>query len=116
MSQPSRHALWRYRNPEARMIQDARKRAMRLGVPFTLKKEDIVIPAQCPVLGIELVQQFGQASDASPSLDRIVAEKGYTKENTIVISMRANRIRNDGSHWEHLRVSRFYRALRRKRK
>lgn len=35
--------------------------------------------------------------DGSPTLDRIVPEKGYVKGNVAVISHKANRIKNNGS-------------------
>lgn len=35
--------------------------------------------------------------DGSPTLDRIVPDKGYVRENVWVISGRANRIKNDAT-------------------
>ena len=36
-------------------------------------------------------------SPNSPSLDRLIPEKGYTKSNVQFISFKANRIKNNGS-------------------
>ena len=36
----------------------------------------------------------------SPSLDRIDPNRGYTKDNIIVMSYRANRIKNDATKEE----------------
>ena len=43
----------------------------------------------------------------SPSLDRIDPGKGYVKGNVQVISMQANRMKNDGSIEELLLLSKW---------
>jgi hypothetical protein len=76
----------------------ARSRARRLGIPFEINESDIHVPEICPVLGIKLVLNGRVKNrDSSPSLDRIVPDKGYTRDNVWVISYRANRIKNDGT-------------------
>lgn len=56
------------------------------------------IPKVCPALGIELDYNVsGYRLDNSPSLDRINNEIGYTLDNIHIISMRANRIKNDAT-------------------
>lgn len=77
------------------MFYDARKRAKRFGLPFSIKPEDIVIPDACPVLGISLARDGHR--DARPSLDRIDPLKGYVATNIRVISFRANRIKADAT-------------------
>lgn len=97
------------------LLNRVRSSARDKGLPFNLKLEDIVIPSHCPVLGIEL--EFGKSStekswrDNSPSLDRIVPELGYVKENVIVVSYRANRIKNDATIEELQKVANFYYQL-----
>lgn len=109
---------------ELRDSTDARRRLMlsrvksvakKHNLPFDLTLEDIVIPAHCPVFGIPL--EFGAVPsgeghwrDNSPSLDRIVPEKGYTRGNVIVVSYRVNRIKNDASIDELGAVADFYRS------
>ena len=63
------------------------------------------IPDVCPILGIPLNYFGGGEStwshkDDSPSIDQLVAGKGYTKDNINIMSWRANRIKNDGTHEE----------------
>jgi hypothetical protein len=71
----------------------------------------MVVPEFCPVLGIRLACNVrGGPCDASPSLDRIRAELGYVTGNIAVISMRANRIKNNGTAAEHEAIARFMRA------
>jgi hypothetical protein len=73
----------------------AKHRAKRKGLPFDLAIEDIAIPERCPMLGILLVRGTDKLHDASPTLDRIRAAKGYVKENIRVISYKANRAKNN---------------------
>ncbi len=47
----------------------------------------------------------------SPSFDRIIPTRGYTKGNVIIISNRANRIKSDATVEELERVASFYRQL-----
>lgn len=79
---------------EWRMWYQASKRAAERGLPFTIQLEDIKIPDICPLLGIKLVRDFSDRSSA-PSLDRVIPELGYTKENIRVISMKANTMKRD---------------------
>lgn len=87
-----------YRNNlEANLLRGARKRAKDKNLPFTIKKEDIVVPSICPLLNIEIKVAEGKQDDNSPSLDRIVPEKGYVKGNVWVICQRANWLKNNAS-------------------
>jgi len=86
------------------MLTCARRRAKVAGLPFNLTVGDIIIPEYCPVLGIKLEPGSKKYHAASPSLDRIVPEKGYVKGNVAVISFRANRLKGDGTIEELERV------------
>lgn len=82
------------------MFKRAEKRAKSKNLPFELKVNDIIIPEHCPILGLKLsVSNIGKKgpSNSSPSLDRIIPEKGYVKDNIMVISMKANKIKSDAS-------------------
>jgi hypothetical protein len=79
-------------------LNSARGRARKNGVPFRLKKDDLPpMPAVCPVLGIEMVVWGSESRSESPSLDRIVPERGYVAGNVRWISTRANILRRDAS-------------------
>jgi hypothetical protein len=95
------------------MVRHARRRAERRGLPFDLAEADFFIPAFCPVLGIPLQRLVGgkTGNDNSPSLDRIDPAKGYVAGNVIVVSNRANRIRNDATVSELQQVAHFYERL-----
>ncbi len=76
------------------MWELARRRAKEVGVEFVLTVEDIrgVWPAdgRCPVLGITLRSGTGTSQDSSPTLDRLIPAFGYTRDNIVVMSFRAN--------------------------
>ncbi|MBX3477667.1 MAG: hypothetical protein KF910_08670 [Brevundimonas sp.] len=82
--------------PSRALVDRAKQRARRKDVPYGLRRQDLVIPDHCPVLGIPLVVG-GSRSDASPSLDRIDPGGGYVPGNVRVISDRANRLKGDRS-------------------
>lgn len=70
--------------------QAAKSRAKKKGLVFNLKIEDVLVPKYCPVLGIKLKFNKIKQKYNSPSLDRLISSKGYTKENCRVISYKAN--------------------------
>lgn len=83
--------------PEYLIWLETKKRAKARGIKFDLEVEEILIPKTCPILGIELSFGKGTVHDASPSLDRIVPEKGYVKGNCFIISSKANRMKQENT-------------------
>ena len=81
---PGYRALW---------LNNIKLRAKKKGIPFDLTVDDLFFPDVCPVLGIPMIARSGRFHDNSPSIDRIVPEKGYVKGNVRIISYRANRIK-----------------------
>lgn len=92
--------------PAGEMVARARARSKQLGIPFDLDVEDILIPSVCPVLGIPIFFKLGSRGPGpnSPSLDRFDPAGGYTKDNVVVISHRANTLKNNASLDEMERV------------
>jgi hypothetical protein len=90
----------------------ARLRAKKRGVPFSIKVDEIVIPERCPALGIKLSRGRRSPMGHSPSLDRIVPSLGYVTGNIIVVSMKANLIKQDANPAELMRVAKFYAKLK----
>jgi hypothetical protein len=83
---------------EYRILTRAKSRAKQNNIPFNLELIDIVIPETCPLLGIPIeIQPKKGYHPNSPSLDKIIPEKGYIKGNVWVISNRANTLKNDAS-------------------
>lgn len=86
------------RNREKIMWRSARQRAKKAGLVFTIEASDIVVPERCPLLNVVLDRQATIATRMrAPSLDRKIQELGYTKDNTWVISYRANLLKNNAT-------------------
>ena len=87
-------------------------------VPFDLEPQDIknkldLASTKCPVLGVNMeISKLGSKNnDSTASIDRIDPKKGYVKDNIIVVSMRANRIKSDATVDEIRKVADFYEKL-----
>lgn len=77
-----------------------RYRARREGYEFSIDWEDILPPTHCPVLGMKLDYNLSGKANAigsAPSVDRFDNNKGYSKENVRVISVRANLLKKDAN-------------------
>jgi hypothetical protein len=107
----NRASKLRAARPEWALWSSAKQRAQKAGVPFEIAVEDVVIPPCCPVLGIPLKRKLGRGGgDSSPSLDRIIPERGYVLGNIAVISNKANRIKSNATPEELDRVALWLRA------
>lgn len=93
------------------LYKSAKSRSKKYNIIFNLELNDIVIPDMCPVLGIQLVQGDKVSFDGSPTVDRIIPELGYTKGNIIIVSMKANRIKNNSTLDELKKVYEYYGKL-----
>lgn len=89
-------------------FQNARKRAECRGIPFDITLEYIYnLPAEvCPVFGtaFDFIGN-GRICPESPSLDRIHPAKGYVVGNVVVISMKANTIKQNATFEEIQKVA-----------
>ena len=67
----------------------------------------------CPALGVKMktAKLFANDSNYSPSFDRIDPKKGYTKNNIVTVSNRANMIKSDATVDEIRKVDDFYEKL-----
>jgi hypothetical protein len=88
-----------------------RSNAKRAGVEFSIPFSELVFPTHCPVLGIELDYVSEGRKENSVSFDRIDPTKGYVSNNVVVVSLRANRIKNDGTPEEHQKIADFYKNM-----
>ena len=96
---------------EQLVIRRLKLKAAKLGIPFNITIEDVKTPSYCPILGIPLIYANICSTDNSPSIDRIIPKLGYIKGNVVVISRRANRIKNDATISELQKISDFYNKL-----
>jgi hypothetical protein len=81
-----------------------------MGLPFSLTKNDIVIPTHCPVLGIPLKHGVGRNGMhlGSPTIDRLTPDLGYVPGNILVVSYLANSIKSEATPAQIRAVADFY--------
>ena len=109
----------RYRvNPIPQLISGFRNRAKKQNVSFNLTVGDMKgliknAADVCPALGVkmEIAKLFANDNNYSPSFDRIDPKKRYTKNNIVIVSTRANRIKSDATVDEIRKVADFYEKL-----
>jgi hypothetical protein len=99
---------WRKNNLYWELWYKAKKRSIDKSLPFDIEPKDIKIPSHCPILGIELFITENNIGDNSATIDKIFPEMGYIKGNIIVISAKANRIKNNSTIEELEKVYNWY--------
>jgi cupin superfamily acireductone dioxygenase involved in methionine salvage len=98
------------------MVSAAKVRAQKRGLAFNITKIDIIIPEVCPVLGIPLKHNSRHMGDSSPTIDRIDNSRGYTRDNIVIISMKANRLKSNATLEEIQQIAEFYKKFQKKEK
>ena len=101
---------YKHAHPESQVLERAKARAKKYGIPFEITRTDVVIPKRCPVLGIPLFMGKGRGNVIanSPSLDKIIPVLGYIPGNVEVISHKANTMKSSASAWELFRFVQYY--------
>ena len=103
-----------YRQLYNRLKASARKR----NIDFSLNLNEfhnITIPLRCPVFGTVLVFNTGKVEDDSVSFDRKDSTLGYSFDNLVVVSNRANTLKSDATLCELNLLSEYYSLLERER-
>ena len=93
------------------IIQRLKQSAKKRGIEFDLNSTDldyIGFPITCPVLGIPLKWNRGEPKDNSYSFDRKDSSKGYTKDNIEIMSVKANRAKNNLTIEELKKFSQYF--------
>jgi transposase len=87
------------------IIRNSKHSAKRRNLEFNITYNDFDLPIYCPLLNIKLTygNQSGANDDSHASLDRIDNNKGYIKNNVIIISKLANAMKNSAS-FEQLNI------------
>ena len=96
--------IWR------RLRDSAKKR----NIPFDLSLTDITdigFPLSCPVLNVPIYFNRGKPQWDSISYDRIDSALGYTRDNLVVVSFKANRIKSDYTIADMEKVLNYYKML-----
>lgn len=83
------------------LLNASKQRATAKGREHTITLKDLQDKypkdGKCPIFGIELKFNTTGFNDTSPSIDRIDATKGYTKDNIQIISWKANSIKRNAT-------------------
>jgi hypothetical protein len=98
-------------NPALRLWESAKSRSKKRNLPFDISVEDIVVPDVCPAIGIPILLGQGKICDNSPSLDRIIPERGYIKGNVVVVSVLANAMKRNATIAQMRSLLIFYENL-----
>jgi hypothetical protein len=98
-------AKWKENNWAKQAVSRCKERANRKGIPFGMVASDLLdkttceLPVFCPLFPhIRLDYHHGPDRRVWASVDKIVPELGYTKGNVWVMSMAANRWKDNGSN------------------
>jgi hypothetical protein len=98
-----------------RLLALAKLRAKKKGLPFNLSLEYIVSiwpkDNNCPVFNTPFQIDSKGSRSMNATLDRIIPSEGYIKGNVVVISFKANRIKNDATTEELYKVADFFKLL-----
>ena len=91
------------------LLQSAKRRAKKANIPFSITEAELFVPKICPVLGIPIfVSESGNMGPNSPTIDKIIPEKGYIKNNVVIISAKANTIKSNATIEEIEMVYKYY--------
>lgn len=87
------------------LCKNAEKRAKKLNIKFCIEKSDIFIK-DCQCCGIEIKPNINgnHFNETSPTIDRIIPELGYSKDNIKVVCFKCNMIKGNGSIEDHKRI------------
>jgi hypothetical protein len=99
------------RDPARRLRYRAMRHAYERGIDFSMKSSDIDLPERCPVFGYVLDYSRDASKSRLPhsaTIDRVHNHLGYVAGNVVVVSWRANRLKNDASITELHLLSKFY--------
>ena len=95
--------------PDIRLIYNRLKQSAKSrNIPFDLtitQLNDLTFPISCPILGMPLKFNRERMQDDSYSIDRIDSTQGYTIDNIRVISWRANRLKNNATSEELIKLA-----------
>jgi hypothetical protein len=95
---------WNSKSVAYKLISYAKNRR---GEEVSITEEDITVPERCPILG----RKFEEKGEYAPSIDRSDPTKGYVKGNVRVVSVRGNRLKNNGTHREFKYLVEYMKTL-----
>lgn len=93
------------------LIANSRKRAVKKGLSHSMTPSDITLPLRCPVLGIDLDYYTKVLCDQSATLDRKDNDKGYYRENCVIVSRKVNASKSNSTVAEYTKLVKYMRKL-----
>ncbi len=113
-----KNPAWQRHKTISNLLYGSRLRASQKNLPHDIDYEwiDKNLGDKCPILNEPYILANGTATfkRLSPSIDRIHPSDGYEKSRCVIISHRANTIKNDATLEELIRIVEFYTDLKRK--
>lgn len=100
-------------HPDIYLLNACASRAKKQGLEFNLERKDLMFPTHCPVFGFPFEHGTRGFHEQSPSIDRINPKLGYVKGNVIVVSFKANRMKQTATVKELRQLADFYEKLER---
>ena len=108
--------------PGSTCFSDAKSRAARRGLEFTITYDEFIAKDVdiCPYLGIPIEWNWHETAlggkhkpreDWVKSIDRIDSSKGYTNENVLICSWKANNIKGAASYQDLLTIGNIVKNL-----
>lgn len=102
------------KNPFPQMRSNAKIRSKQDGRIFDVSTEYLksIFPkdSRCPVLGVkfDMTSKKGGVRKYSPTVDKIIPEKGYVEGNLIIVSHIVNRLKSDANYDEMEKILKYY--------
>jgi len=94
-----------------RLLQHLKQSAKRRGLDFDLTElylENLSFPLTCPILHVPLEYGLRTYSEFKPSVDRIDSDLGYVQGNIQILSIKANRSKNNLNEAELKKFALYY--------
>jgi hypothetical protein len=88
-------AEWKVRSSTNQVYTTALQTAQNLGLPFTIKRDHIPLPAKCPVFGDTLELSRPKRHPRTPVAIMVDPSLGFVPGNVRIVSYRAAEIRGE---------------------
>jgi len=94
-----------------KLLSHLRASAKKRKIVFTLTLTDLYdlsLPLTCPLLNVPIDYTTRGYNQFAPSIDRIDSDMGYEPENIQVMTVKANRAKNNLSDLELKQMAKYY--------
>jgi len=94
-----------------KLLNHLKQSAKRRGLAFDLTEGylmELSFPISCPILNVPLDYNSRGYCEFKPSVDRIDSDKGYEQGNVQILSVKANRAKNNLSDIELKKFAIYY--------